>query len=278
MNEVAGDGFYAKGTDAIEVGFDRALSETGVLGEGSGADGRGVDEGVVEDLRTGVVEDLFDVLGGGEAEGLVGLSHEIADVDPGGSAFSECLWDAANEQVRDERGVEGAGAEGDEIGGGDSIDRFRKWTGVGGGEHELDDGAAGGGDICFTVDEGAVVHACGEGGVGGGGRVDATAGGKDLGAGLDRLSEVPGDACESGEEEIAKAVAVEVALRETVLEELGEEVLILREGDEAVAEVAGGEHVQIFAETTGGTSVIGDSDDCGQIADHAGERSAFIRG
>ena len=50
------------------------LVEAGILREGLRTDGSGVDEGVVEDLGAGVVEDLFDVLGGGEAEAL-GAGH-----------------------------------------------------------------------------------------------------------------------------------------------------------------------------------------------------------
>jgi len=49
---------------------------------------------------------------------------------------------------------------------------------------------------------------------------------------------------ERGDEEVAKAVTVEVALVEAILEELGEQVLVLRERDHAVADVAGGKHLK----------------------------------
>ncbi len=58
---------------------------------------------------------------------------------------------------------------------------------------------------------------------------------------------------------------------EAVLEELREEVLVLGEGDEAVADVAGGKHVEVFAETAGGAAVVGDGDDGGELADEGGE-------
>jgi hypothetical protein len=77
-------------------------------------------------------------------------------------------------------------------------------------------------------------------GVGGGGRVDATAGGKNLGTCLDGLGEVAGDLRQCGEEEVAEAVALEVALTEAVLKEAAEEVFVFRERDHAVADVAGG--------------------------------------
>jgi hypothetical protein len=65
-------------------------------------------------------------------------------------------------------------------------------------------------------------------------------------------------------------VTFEGALLEAVLEELGEEVLVFAEGDHAVADVAGREHFEVFAETAGGASVVGDGDDGGEIADEAG--------
>ena len=131
--------------------------------------------------------------------------------------------------------------------------------------------AFGGGDVGFAAHDGAVVHAGGERGVGGGGGVDAAAGGEDLRAGLDGLGEVAGDAGEGGEEEVAEAVAVEVALGEAVLEKAGEEVFVFGERDEAVAQVAGGKHVEVFAEAAGGAAVVGDGDDGGELADEARE-------
>ena len=52
---------------------------------------------------------------------------------------------------------------------------------------------------------------------------------------------------------------------------LGEQVLILGEGDHAVADVAGGKHLEVFAETAGGAAVVGDGDDGGEVADEAGQ-------
>ena len=76
----------------------------GVRVEERGGDGGGVDEGVVED-GSGFVDGaagggsvpacwriFFDVLGGGEADGLIGLGHEVADVDAGGFGFGEGFW------------------------------------------------------------------------------------------------------------------------------------------------------------------------------------------
>ena len=75
---------------------------------------------------------------------------------------------------------------------------------------------------------------------------------------------------ERGDEEVAEAVALEVALVEAVLEEPGEQVLVFGEGDHAVADVAGGKHLEVFAEAAGGAAVVGDGDDGGEVADEAG--------
>ena len=210
------------------------------------------------------------MLRGGEAEGLVGLGHEVADVDAGGLGGGDGLGDAADEQVGDERGVERAGAEGDEVGVGDGFEGFGEGLGVGGVEHEFDDAVRAGGDVGFAVDDGAVVHARGEGDVGVGGGVDAAAGGENLRGHLHGLGEVAGDVGESGDEEVAEAVAFEVALVEAVLEEAGEQVLVLGERDHAVADVAWGKHLEVFAEAAGGAAVVGDGDDGGEVADDAG--------
>src|ERR1019366_7972649 len=213
--------------------------------------------------------DFFDVLGGGESERLVGLGHEVADVDAGGAGGGDGFGDAADEQIGDERGVERAGAEGDEVGVGDGIQGSGEGFGVGRGEDEFDDAVRAGGDAGLAVDEGAVIHAGGKGDVGIGGGINASAGGEDLRGHLYGLGEVAGDLGERGDEEVAKAVTVEVALVEAILEELGEQVFVLRERDHAVADVAGGKHFEILAETAGGASVVGDGDDGSEIVDEA---------
>ena len=100
--------------------------------------------------------------------------------------------------------------------------------------------------------------------------IDAPAGGEDLRGGLDGLGEVSGDVGECGEEEIAEGVAFEVALIEAVLKEPGEEMLVFGERDHAVADVAWGKHLEVFAEAAGGSAIVADGDDGGELADDAG--------
>ena len=217
------------------------------------------------------------MLGGGEAEGLVGLGHKVADVDAGGAGGGEGFRDAADEQIGDERGVERAGAEGDEVGGGDGFESSGERFGVGGSSMSSRMRWRLAVMLVSPRTSGAVVHAGGQGDVGGGGGVDAAAGGENLRGQLHGLGEVAGDVGERGDEEVAEVVAFEVALREAVLEETGEEMLVFGERDHAVADVAGGEHVEVFAEAAGGAAVVGDGDDGGEVGDERAWRRAGPR-
>jgi len=51
---------------------------------------------------------------------------------------------------------------------------------------------------------------------------------------------------------------------------LREEVVLFAEGHHAVAEIAGREHVEVFAEAAGGTTVVSDGDYGGEVGDFAG--------
>jgi len=88
------------------------------------------------------------------------------------------------------------------------------------------------------------------------------------------LGEVAGDVGEGGDEEVAEGVALELALVEAELEETGEKGFILGEGDHAVADVAWGKHLEVFAEAAGGAAVVGDGDDGREVGDEAGKVEA----
>ncbi len=126
--------------------------------------------------------------------------------------------------------------------------------------------------LVSPADHFAGVHARGESDVAICGWINAAAGGEDLRGHLHRLGEVAGDAGERGDEEVAEAVALKVALREAVLEEPGQQELVLRECDHAVAHVSGRQDVQVFAQAAGGASVVGDGDHGGEVVDEAGKQ------
>ena len=52
-----------------------------------------------------------------------------------------------------------------------------------------------------------------------------------------------------------------------VLEELGKQCFILGQGDNAIADVAGREHVELFAQAAAGAAIVGDGDHGAQVAD-----------
>jgi hypothetical protein len=54
-------------------------------------------------------------------------------------------------------------------------------------------------------------------------------------------------------------------------------MLVLGESDHAVADVTGGEHVEVFAKAAGGAAVVGDSDDGGEVADEGGSCGSWLR-
>lgn len=211
-----------------------------------------MEDGVVEDGCACVLVDALDVLGGGEAEAFIGLSHQVADEDAGAAGAGEGFGDSFDEQIGDERGVKRAGADGDEVSGFDGAEGFGHCGGVGRVEPELGDALMTGGDIGFTTDERAVGHVRDECGVGSGDGKDAAARGEDLRGELDGVCEVAGDLSERGDEEIAEAVAFKsVAGAEAVGKKFDEEIFFFAEGDHAVAEVAGGQHVEVLAEAAG---------------------------
>ena len=58
-----------------------------------------------------------------------------------------------------------------------------------------------------------------------------------------------------------------IAGAEAMVEKPGQQVLFLAERHHAVAQVAGGEHVEAFAQAAGGPSVVGHGDHGGQVGD-----------
>ena len=152
----------------------------------------------------------------------------------------------------------------------DGLHGFRQGRGIGRIEREFDNAAVAGGDVGFAADKGAVVHLGDQGGVDRGGRVDAAARGENLGGQLDGLGKVAGDLSESGDKEVAEVVALQgIAGAEAMVEEAGEQCFFFAEGDHAVAQVAGGKHVEVLAQAAGGATVVGDGDHGGQVGDGA---------
>jgi hypothetical protein len=281
--EVAGDALDAEGLDAVDIGNGSFGALGGITLAELAGDGGGVDEGVIEDGSAGVLVDALNVLGGGEVKAFVGLGHEIADEHAGGPGVAEGFRNAMDEEVGDDAGVKGAGADGDKVGGSDGLEGFGRRGWIGRVEHELDDALAAGGDVGFAADDGAVFHAGCDGDVGGSYREDVATGGEDFRGELDGLGEVAGHFGEGGDEEIAEVVAAELtgALK-AVTEEAGDQAFVFREGDHAVTKVARGEHVEVTAKAAAGAAVVGDGDYRGEVGDvgdecRLGDKAGAVR-
>jgi hypothetical protein len=104
-------------------------------------------------------------------------------------------------------------------------------------------------------------------------------GGQDLRGQLDGVGEVPGNLSEGGDEEVAEVVAAKpVAGAEAMGEELHQQIFLFAERHHAVAQVAGGQHVEVFAQAAGRAAVIGDSDHGGKVGDGGWIKSGLAGG
>jgi len=75
---------HAESFDCVEIGNDLARALERVLSFESVGNRSAIDQRVVEDLLSGVAVESTDVIGGRQAKTLVGLRHQIADVNLGG--------------------------------------------------------------------------------------------------------------------------------------------------------------------------------------------------
>src|SRR5579862_8800364 len=111
---VAGDsGFFEvvteNGNDAqrfhlVEIVDDLAGGFESVFRFQTVRDGRAGDQRVMEDRFLCMAVERANVSGVSQSEVVVGLGHEVADVDLGGSGLNNGLTDSSNQQIRNEAG------------------------------------------------------------------------------------------------------------------------------------------------------------------------------
>src|SRR5271166_1543887 len=218
---VAENGDHTQGFNGFEVGNDLACALEGIFGFELIGNGSAIDQREVEELPVSVAVQGADMVGGGEAQTLIGLSHQVADVNLGGRRGDDGIGYATDEKVGNEAGEQGSGTDADDIGVGNGIERLGQRLDVGGDEEELLDANFAGGDIGLAADAGAVFHQCFQFDVGGGGRMNVATGKQDFGRQANRFGEIVGDRSESSEKEIAEAVPFEAgAFLETMLKKL----------------------------------------------------------
>ncbi len=93
-----------------------------------------------------------------QAGALVGLGHQVADVDAQGLGAADGFGDSAHQQVGDATGEERAGADADDVGVENGVERLGQRTGIGRNQAEAGDAAAAGGDFGLSTDAFAVAH------------------------------------------------------------------------------------------------------------------------
>ena len=121
--------------------------------------------------------------------------------------------DAADEQVGDEAGVEGPRAKSDEVGAGDGLKSLGHCRRTGWFQHDLDNALTAGADFGLATDKRTVLHAGNQDGIRGGGGEDAAPNRQDFAGKFDGLGKVAGHLGQSGDKEVAEAVAAEFSFR-----------------------------------------------------------------
>ncbi len=135
-------------------------------------------------------------------------------------------------------------------------------------EKELLDTAAAGGDLGFAANPGTIFHQGFEFDVRSGRGIDVSASKQNFRRQADGLAEVAGDGGQRRQKQIAEAVTFEArSFHETMLKQAGEQGFVFGEGDDAVADVARRQHVELFAQASAGAAVVADRDHGAQFAD-----------
>ena len=166
-----------------------------------------------------------------EAVGFARLGHQVADVEPGRLAEPDRLHQFGHQQVGEQRRVEAARTQQDQIGVGNGFE------GPGQGRRpfrdaaEANNRALGLADAGFAFDPLAVFEFGPEAHIGIGGGHHLALHRQHPAAGRDRRFQAAGDRRKGGEEQVAEAVALQAAARlEAVLEQAGEQRFFGGEG------------------------------------------------
>jgi hypothetical protein len=231
------------------------------LGEGPQLAGRGgrvlgplAEHGGHRQARA-VVEDGGQVGLGREAAGLPRLGLQVADVDqPLG--LGQGRGQVGDEQVGHDRGEGRPGAEQDQVGLADGVDRGRHGgRGARLQPHRLDP-AAGRGDRHLALDLAAVDQAA-QPHRHQRGRQDLPLDPEPPRRLLQRLLEAALEVGQGGQGQVAQVVAGQVAALEPVAEQLADLGRRVGQGEHGLAQVAGGQQAQVAAEPPRGAAVVG---------------------
>src|SRR5580704_8699025 len=258
---------HAQRFDGIEIGNDLASTLECVLGPEFLGNRSAIDQGVVEDLLASVGIESADVVGGGKAQTLICLGHQVADVNLGGRRLDDSIGDSMHQQVRDKTREQGTWTDADDVGAGDGFERLWLRIDIGWNEEQFLDASFAGGDLGFSADSGAIFHQRFKFDIRGRGRMNVATGDQNFRRQAHRFRKIMSDGGQRSQKKIAKAVTFETgAFVEAVTEELGEQSFILAESDDTVTDIAGRKHVEFFAQAAAGAAVVADRDHSAEIA------------
>ena len=123
-------------------------------------------------------------------------------------------------------------------------------------------------DVGFAADASSICHHGFELNIRCGRWIDVAARGENLRRLFYRFGEVAGDGSQGGEEQVPEAVSVQIGPGlETVLEKAREQGFVLRQRGDAVANVAGREHVELLAQASAGAAIVGHRDHSREFGD-----------
>ena len=140
-----------------------------------------------------------DVIGGSQAQALVGLGHQVADIDLYRRGIDHGLGDAGNQEIGDEAGEKRTRADGDQVGASHGLQGLGQGLDIRRIQKKLLDAAATGGDFGFAANPAAILHQSFELDVGGGGGINVSAGKQNFRGQADGFAEVAGDGGQGGE-------------------------------------------------------------------------------
>ena len=211
------------------------------------------------------------MVGGGEIYRFAGLAHEVANTYLQSGAGNDRGGDAGDQQVWDDAREKGSRAEGDQVGFGHSGERFGQGLRAAGQDSEIANGGARFRDLAFAGDECSVLELGRDDDVFRRGRNDFAGRSEDAAGKADGAGEIAGEMGERGEKKIAEAMALKTASGgKTVLKKLAKKCFFLREGNHAIANIAGREDGEIFPQASGTSAVVGDRYDGGERGDGIG--------
>ena len=220
----------------------------------------GHDHGV-DDARPDVLHEPVDVQRDVVADRLVALLEQVGHVHAARRRGQHRGAQLGHQQRRQRRGEQRARAEHQQVGALHGLHGLRQRRRRLGLQAQAAHVAAVAGDRGLAGHDAPVLHLRHQGGRRGGRRQHLAGDGQHAGAERDGGVERPDDLRQRGQEQVAEGVAGDLALREPVLEDGGQQGLVLGQGHQAVADVARRRQVEVAAQAAGGAAVVGQRDD-----------------